>query len=165
MTAGHVPPESVAVAARSGLALRASLPASRRGGTEVGIARARDLANRRPVSDDTLRRMSSYFARHDADRSGRGWGVDSKGWQAWLLWGGDDGRAWAKSVLRAQNPLLASHEDKGAAKDGLPWLVASQEGERLEYHASRVDACASANRFRGRVYRVKGSHLLPVGAK
>lgn len=161
----HRPPDDVAAAARAGLVLRESLPASKRGGTAVGIARARDLANRRPVSDDTLRRMVAYFARHEVDRVGRGWGVDSKGWQAWLLWGGDAGRSWATSLLRRANPILASHEDKGAAKDGLPWLVASQDGDRLEYHASRVDACASANRFAGRVYQIKDGKLIPIGAK
>jgi hypothetical protein len=39
--------------------------------------------------------MVAYFARHEIDREGDGWGVDSPGWQAWLLWGGDAGRAWA----------------------------------------------------------------------
>lgn len=75
------------------------------GGTAVGVARARDLSNRRPVSERTLRRMISYFARHavDADAAGspsRGyWGDNqnpSAGWIAWLLWGGDPGRKWAQ---------------------------------------------------------------------
>ena len=74
------------------------MPPSRRGGTSVGIARGRDLANGRAVSWPTILRMRSYFARHDVDRRGRGWGVDSKGWQAWLLWGGDAGRDWAEAV-------------------------------------------------------------------
>lgn len=95
----HTPPASVASAARRALDLRASLPPSRRGMTPVGIARARDLANRRPFSTDTIRRMASYFARHAVDKDGEGWGVDSKGWQAWLGWGGDPGKAWADRIL------------------------------------------------------------------
>jgi hypothetical protein len=93
------PPLAVQQAARRGLALRAEQPPSNRGGTAVGIARARDLAGGRAVSVSTLRRMSSFFARHEVDKQGEGWGVDSKGYQAWLLWGGDPGRAWARRVL------------------------------------------------------------------
>lgn len=97
-----VPPASVAAAARRGLDLRAEQPPSNRGGTAVGVARARDLANRRPVSLSTLKRMVSFFARHEVDKSGEGWGKDSKGYQAWLLWGGNPGRAWATKILRSQ---------------------------------------------------------------
>ena len=93
------PPAAVASAAARALDLRASLPPSRRGMTSVGIARARDLSRRRPVSLDTIRRMSSYFARHAVDKDGEGWGVDSKGFQAWLGWGGDPGKAWADRIL------------------------------------------------------------------
>lgn len=97
---GFTPPAAVRAAARKGLLLRAEQPPSNRGGTAVGLARARDLANGRPVSERTLRRMVSFFARHEVDKQGAGWGVDSKGYQAWLLWGGDAGRAWATRELR-----------------------------------------------------------------
>lgn len=73
----------------------------------MGVARASQLANRRPVSWSTLQRMSSYFARHAVDASGDGWGKDGKGWQAWLLWGGDAGRAWAKRVLDSKGDDVA----------------------------------------------------------
>jgi hypothetical protein len=94
------PPADVARAARRGLELRAEQPPSNRAGTPVGLARASQLANRRPVSLETLRRMRSYFARHAVDKEGDGWGRDSKGYQAWLMWGGDPGRAWANRILR-----------------------------------------------------------------
>lgn len=94
------PPVDVARAARRGLELRAEQPPSNRAGTPVGLARASQLANRRPVSLETLRRMRSYFARHAVDKEGEGWGRDSKGFQAWLMWGGDPGRAWANRILR-----------------------------------------------------------------
>lgn len=89
----------MAAAAKRGLVLRAAQPSSNRAGTPVGIARARDLANRRPLSVSTLRRMAAYFDRHEVDKKGEGWGIDSKGFQAWLLWGGDSGRAWANRQL------------------------------------------------------------------
>lgn len=93
------PPASVAREAREGLELRASLPPSRRGGTAVGVRRAVQLANRQPVSVRTLQRMVAYFARHAVDARGRGWGVDSKGWQSWKLWGSFAGREWAQQLL------------------------------------------------------------------
>ena len=102
MTESWIPPASVADSARRGLDLRAEQAPSNRGGTAVGVARARDLANRRPVSLSTLKRMVSFFARHEVDKSGEGWGIDSKGYQAWLLWGGNPGRAWAKRIVNSQ---------------------------------------------------------------
>lgn len=92
------PPASVASAAKRGLKLRSQQPSSNRGGTSVGVHRASQLANRQPVSLDTIGRMVSFFARHEVDKQGEGWGVDSKGYQAWLLWGGEPGRAWAKQI-------------------------------------------------------------------
>jgi hypothetical protein len=44
--------------------------------------------------------MVSYFARHEVDKQGEGWGEDSKGYQAWLMWGGDAGAAWARRQVR-----------------------------------------------------------------
>ena len=96
----RVPPASVSRAARRGLDLRAKQPPSNRAGTAVGLARARQLANGEPVAMRTVLRMVSYFARQEVDKQGEGWGRDSKGYQAWLLWGGDAGRAWANRLKR-----------------------------------------------------------------
>jgi hypothetical protein len=90
------PPQSVADNAKRALEVRARKPESERGMTAVGIARARDLANRVAVSEDTIRRMVAYFERHESDKEGSTWDEQGKGWQAWNGWGGDDGFAWAK---------------------------------------------------------------------
>lgn len=100
-TLTFIPPASVAKEAERGLELRRQQPKSNRCCTPVGIRRATQLANRQPVSYETIKRMVSYFARHEVDKKGKGWGVDSKGWQAWLLWGGDAGRRWAESIVEA----------------------------------------------------------------
>jgi hypothetical protein len=86
------PTEAMARAAERGLRLREE---HGRGGTEVGVARARDLKNRKTLSPATVRRMHSYFSRHAVDKKGKGWGKDSAGYIAWLLWGGDPGESWA----------------------------------------------------------------------
>lgn len=108
MPKSATPPAAVAAAARRGLELRAKQPPSKRGGTPVGIRRAAQLSNREPVSLATLKRMVSFFARHEVDKKGEGWGVDSKGYQAWLLWGGNVGRAWAKRMVARLTPSPAN---------------------------------------------------------
>lgn len=92
------PPKGVAKNAERGLNLRREHD---RGGTDVGVARARDLKNRKNLSPDTIERMVSYFARHEVDKKAEDFGDDqnpSAGYIAWLLWGGDEGRDWAEKV-------------------------------------------------------------------
>ena len=97
MADGFSPPAEVRANAKRGLELRKKY---NRGGTEVGVARARDLSNGATISLDTVKRMVSYFARHEVDKQGEGWGKDSAGYIAWLLWGGDAGRAWANRIAK-----------------------------------------------------------------
>jgi HK97 family phage major capsid protein/HK97 family phage prohead protease len=91
------PTEEMAAEAERGLDWREEFG---RGGTAVGVARARDISNRVNLSPDTVRRMVSYFARHEVDKQGEGFspgeeGYPSAGRIAWALWGGDPGQAWA----------------------------------------------------------------------
>lgn len=97
------PPEAVQSAARRALEVRTDKPPSQRGMTATGIARARDLANGRPVSLGTIRRMVSFFDRHEVDKKGATWDEKGKGWQAWHGWGGDAGRRWAERILRRED--------------------------------------------------------------
>ena len=76
-----------------------------RGGTEVGVARARDLKNRVDLSIRTIKRMFSYFSRHEVDKEGKGFysgdeGYPSAGRIAWALWGGDVGFSWTKRKIK-----------------------------------------------------------------
>jgi hypothetical protein len=93
------PPKGVRDNAARALAVRAEKPESERGMTGVGIARARDLSNGRPVSEDTVRRMLAYFDRHQGDKDGETWSEQGKGWQAWMGWGGDEGWRWARRIV------------------------------------------------------------------
>lgn len=94
------PPAPVAAAARRALERRAQQPPSSRGMTPVGLARARQLANRQELSPATIDRMVSYFARHAIDKRGSSWADYGKGRQAWDGWGGDPGLRWARSIAR-----------------------------------------------------------------
>ena len=97
------PPKGAQDAGKRALEVRASKPQSQRGMTSVGIARARDLANGKTMSPDTVRRMLNYFTRHENDKKGSTWSDQGKGWQAWHGWGGDAGFTWAKKVVRQMN--------------------------------------------------------------
>ncbi len=93
------PTDAMAAEARRGLEWRDKF---NRGGTAVGVARARDISNKKNLSPDTVRRMVSYFARHEVDKQGTGFspgedGYPSAGRIAWALWGGDAGASWAKA--------------------------------------------------------------------
>ena len=102
MADGHVAPATVRANARRGLELRKKFG---RGGTAVGIARARDIANGSALSLSTIKRMNSFFARHEVDKKGKDWNNTanpSNGKIAWLLWGGDAGWAWAKKIIRQE---------------------------------------------------------------
>ena len=108
------PPASVAANARRALEVREQKPQSERGMTSVGLARARDLANRKELSEQTIRRMVAYFDRHQSDKKGESWSEQGKGWQAWNGWGGDEGWAWAKRKVeefeRARGRKSLSHD-------------------------------------------------------
>ncbi len=72
------------------------------GGTAVGLARARQLVNKQELSPSTVRRMHSFFSRHEVDKQGEGFspgeaGFPSNGRVAWALWGGDPGQTWARA--------------------------------------------------------------------
>jgi hypothetical protein len=92
----------MAAAAKRGLKLREKFG---RGGTQVGVDRAHQLAERRPVSAADVKAMHSYFARHAVDKDTHTHQWDSAddpsaGYIAWLLWGGDAGKRWADAKRR-----------------------------------------------------------------
>ena len=107
------PTEEMAAEAELGLKWRDEF---NRGGTEVGVARARDISNMRNLSLDTVKRMNSYFSRHEVDKEAIGWndgeeGFPTAGRIAWQLWGGDAGRDWAARIVeRVKKAELSESE-------------------------------------------------------
>ena len=93
-------PQIVADNAAKGLRLRKEFG---RGGTEIGVARATELKNREKLSPSTIRRRAAISpatrwtsaARTMATRTTR-----RPAMSPWLLWGGDEGRAWALEIKR-----------------------------------------------------------------
>jgi HK97 family phage major capsid protein len=96
------PTEGMVAEARRGLDWRKEYG---RGGTAVGVARARDIVNGRELSASTVRRMYSFFSRHEVDKQGKGFDKGEEGWPsagriAWALWGGDPGFSFSRKAVK-----------------------------------------------------------------
>ena len=87
-----------------------------RGGTEIGIGRARDIVAGRQLSEDVVKRMYSFFSRHEVDKQAEGFrpgeeGYPSNGRIAWALWGGDAGFSWSKDKVKSMEENRAAPEE------------------------------------------------------
>jgi hypothetical protein len=74
-------------------------------GTAVGWTRAGQLARGEALSLSTVKRMYSYFSRHEVDKKGKDWGNSanpSNGYIMWLAWGGDAGFSWSRSIVKRE---------------------------------------------------------------
>ena len=142
------PTEQMAEMAERGLRLREE---HGRGGTEVGVARARDIKNRENLSPETVGRMANFFGRHrvDLDAPAAKPGHDdypSAGVVAWLLWGGDPanpdeaGAAWAQRKLEELDRAREKAEgDRVSATPAKP-------SERIEGSDENPEGSASGSR-------------------
>jgi hypothetical protein len=116
-------PESATNNARKALEWRDKYPSEIQGGTQIGWTRANQLANRRPISEETIARMAS-FARHrqnaevSADKKDKPW--TDAGYVAWLIWGGESGVSWATNKLESIRRQNMAKEDLNMDVFGYP---------------------------------------------
>ena len=87
-----------------------------RGGTAVGVARAASIKNKERLSISTIKRMHSFFSRHEGDKQAGGFRAGEKGYPsagriAWALWGGDSGQSWARKKRDQIEREMAKHLD------------------------------------------------------
>jgi len=92
----YKPTKGMITAAKRGLELRKK---HGKGGTAVGVARARDIVNGKNLSEDTVKRMYSFFSRHEAYKEYHE--EDSASYISWLLWGGDAGYTWSRNIVES----------------------------------------------------------------
>lgn len=90
----------------------------------IGIARGIQLATQPGVPAETISRMANYFGRHIKDQGSSNFGNDSspsRGYMAWLNWGGDPGFEWASSTKKrakaAANPMPLTWGKKAVVLD------------------------------------------------
>ena len=117
---GVTPPPEVAAVAQKGLDLAAKF---HRGVKTAALRRAQGLAERRPVSWRELAAISDFFVRHSADGCAAppGGGDDenpSAAYIAWLLWGGDSGKAWVGAIMARAARTAAGGGPKAAPRGG-----------------------------------------------
>lgn len=98
----YKPTQEMADNAKRGLAMREKQSPSNRGGTNVGLQRANQFAKRENVSLDTVKRTYSFLMRARVYYKP---GDNTKGTQAYLLWGGVPGIAWARKILKSEGLL------------------------------------------------------------
>jgi hypothetical protein len=86
--------------------------------TQVGKVRAQQLANREPVSLDTVRRMRSFLLRqrdnYELAQSRKDY--TACGYISYLLWGGPAALPWAEKTLRQAGEEFAEIGPRGGIK-------------------------------------------------
>jgi len=90
-------PESVSNNAKRGIELNEKV--NNKCATQVGKIRATQLAQGKPVSVETIKRMYSYLSRAEVyyDKGD----TESCGYISYLLWGGKSAKSWAESKLNS----------------------------------------------------------------
>ena len=144
------PTDAMKAEARRGLEWRKEFG---RGGTEVGVARARDISNGRELSIDTVRRMYSFFARHEVDKDAEGFRPGEKGYPsagriAWSLWGGDAGQSFAKRVVKSADAADERSEVTGSVKKTLTQKAKDHNEEHGDTASKRTSVRTLAAVFR-----------------
>lgn len=89
-------PDSVSNNAKRGIELNEKQ--GNKCATQVGKIRAQQLAQKQPVSVDTIKRMHSYLSR--AEEYYDEGDTTSCGYISYLLWGGKSAKSWAESKLK-----------------------------------------------------------------
>jgi hypothetical protein len=124
--ADYTPPKGVREAARRAVDW---INEGKAGGgfTSVGRRRASQLASGESVSIETLKRMKSFFSRHEVDKEALGFtqgekGFPSPGRVAWDAWGGDAGFSWAKEkVAQFENQMEKHNQGQHDQKTHGKW--------------------------------------------
>ena len=80
-------------------------------GTAVGWTRAGQLSRGETLSLSTVKRMYSYFSRHEVEKKGKDWDNaenPSNGKIMWLAWGGDAGFSWSRKIVEREKNMKKS---------------------------------------------------------
>jgi dGTP triphosphohydrolase len=109
---GYKPTAGMQSAARRAIKLKEQGKA-KGAGTIVGWTRAGQLARGETLSLSTVKRMYSYFSRHEVDKKGKDWNNTenpSNGTIMWLAWGGDAGFSWSRKIVNREKNMKKSLE-------------------------------------------------------
>ena len=107
---GYKPTSGMQSAARRAIKLKEQGKA-KGAGTMVGWTRAGQLARGETLSLSTVKRMYSFFSRHEVDKKGKDWDNSenpSNGKIMWLAWGGDAGFSWSRKIVEREKNMKKS---------------------------------------------------------
>lgn len=107
---GYKPTSGMQSAARRAIKLKEQGKA-KGAGTAVGWTRAGQLSRGENLSLSTVKRMYSYFSRHEVDKKGKDWANSenpSNGKIMWLAWGGDAGYSWSRKIVEREKKVEKS---------------------------------------------------------
>lgn len=91
-------PKGISEAAARGIRLNEKV--NNKCATQVGKVRARQLANREPISEATIKRMYSYLSR--AKEYYKPSDTEACGTISYLLWGGEPALRWSERWINQQ---------------------------------------------------------------
>jgi hypothetical protein len=118
-TEGYKPTAGMQAAARRAIKLKEEGKA-KGAGTMVGWTRAGQLSRGETLSLSTVKRMYSYFSRHEVDKKGKDWDNaenPSNGKIMWLAWGGDAGFSWSRKIVNREKNMKKSVEIQEAIEE------------------------------------------------
>jgi hemoglobin-like flavoprotein len=107
---GYKPTAGMQSAARRAIKLKEQGKA-KGAGTMVGWTRAGQLVRGESLSLSTVKRMYSFFSRHEVDKKGKDWDNaenPSNGKIMWLAWGGDAGFSWSRKIVEREKNMKKS---------------------------------------------------------
>ena len=107
---GYKPTSGMQSAARRAIKLKEQGKATG-AGTAVGWTRAGQLSRGETLSLSTVKRMYSFFSRHEVDKKGKDWDNaenPSNGKIMWLAWGGDAGFSWSRKIVEREKNMKKS---------------------------------------------------------
>ena len=117
-------PEAAVDAAKQGI--KRNEETGNKCATQVGKVRAQQLANREPVSLDTVRRMRAFLIRqkdnYELARDRRDY--NACGYISYLLWGGPAALPWTEKVLRQAGEEFVKDEFEGLEDACQPGYIA-----------------------------------------
>ena len=138
------PTDSMVSEAKKGIAWRKEF---NRGGTRIGATRASQIVAKETLSPSTVRRMFSFFSRHESDKSAQGFRVGEKGYPsngriAWALWGGDAGFSWSTKVRnqleKERNKFYEDQVEQKAISQAVKKGLAKKVEDHNEEHGDKA---------------------------
>ena len=120
-------------------------------GTPVGWGRARDIVAGRSMSLSVVKRMYSFFSRHEVDKKGKDFNNTSNpsnGRIMWDAWGGDAGYSWSRAIAtRETDKALFANFGRDYSRDETLMFKGASVGDMVSWGSSGGNATGKITRI------------------